>query len=201
MKTRLLAIALVLLAAPAVALAPEIIRNETIGLQITKPEAWYTLTAEANAANLGRVEFDDRAIEEAVARYATAPVVAFSKYEEPYDDVNPSIKINIRPQGTLQGQNAVQIMSVMLPALKKAFSDGLIQQAPTETTLSGLPAAYLRLAYTLKAGGASYPTTSELWLVPRGSHFFMVGAGSRTDEKTGSRAELRAIVESIRIRH
>jgi len=41
---------------------------------------------------------------------------------------------------------------------------------------------------------------SEIWVVPSGPVFFMIGTGTRADEKNGSRAEARAIVDSLRIR-
>jgi hypothetical protein len=41
--------------------------------------------------------------------------------------------------------------------------------------------------------------TQEIWVVPSGPVFFMIGTGKRADEKNGSRAEVRAIVDSIQI--
>jgi hypothetical protein len=65
--------------------------------------------------------------------------------------------------------------------------------------VSGMKAAYARIDYTLRAGGEEFPTASELWIVPRGDFFFILGAGTRQDEKSGSRQEIDAIVKSIRL--
>jgi hypothetical protein len=35
--------------------------------------------------------------------------------------------------------------------------------------------------------------------VPHGDYFFLLGAGTRQDETTGTRAEIRAIVDSVKI--
>ena len=68
-------------------------------------------------------------------------------------------------------------------------------QAPTDTTVSDLSAAYMRINYTLAIpDGRTFPTTSELWIVPRGNYFFMIGAGTRQDGKTGSREEISKIL-------
>lgn len=47
------------------------------------------------------------------------------------------------------------------------------------------------------AGIGALPITSELWIIPRGDYFFMVGAGTRQDEKTGSRKEVESILNTI----
>lgn len=199
MRKRLVGLGLACFAAalPVHVAAAEIVANETLGIRVAKPDGWHVLTAEANAENLARVRLDDKQMQEAVARYANAPVIAFSKYEEPYEDLNPSFKVTVRPMGALAGRSAVEILDMIVPTLKTTFSDAIIRQPATEVTVSGKPAAYARIDYTLKAGELAFPTASEMWIVPRGSHFFIIGVGRRQDEKNGTRIETQAIVDSI----
>jgi hypothetical protein len=199
MRTILFALAFLAFGVGARAQSAEIVSNTTVGIEATKPADWQHLTAEANAANIRAVEMDDKEFQEAVAKYATAPIIAFTKYAEPYPDINPSFKINMRPSGSFAGRSASDVLAVVIPSLKKAFSDAVVKQGPTETIVSGLPAAYVQLDYTMSAGGMKFPTTSELWIVPRGNFFFMIGAGTRQDEATGTRAEIRSIIESLKI--
>ena len=64
--------------------------------------------------------------------------------------------------------------------------------------LGGLDAGYMKANYTLSTqDGKNFDTTSELWIVPRGDYFFTIGAGTRKDEKTGTREEISKIIESI----
>lgn len=182
-----------------ISFAEEIFNNEKIGLEVTKPEAWVVLTAAENQKNLESIEYGSKGFKDLVLKYATIPVFAFSKYAEPYPDINPSFKINLRPAGKLVGLNAVQIASAIVPTLKRAFPEMITEQVPIAVTVSGFPAAYVRISYILSANGADFPTISELWIIPRGSHFFMIGAGTRQDETTGSRAEIQAIVDRIKI--
>lgn len=176
---------------------PEILENRTIGLKVVKPAGWVHFTTEANAENLRNLQMDDDAMQAAVVKYATAPIFAFTKYPEPYDDVNPSFKINLRSSGQLAGSSAKDAFSAVVPSLYHAFPDMVIQQGVIETTISRLPAAYLQFAYTLSANDKRYPTTSQLWIVPRGGYFFLIGTGTRQDEATGSRHEIRSIIRSI----
>ena len=44
--------------------------------------------------------------------------------------------------------------------------------------------------------GLAYQVASELWIVPRGKRFFMIGAGTELGDFDAKR-EIRGIVESI----
>ncbi len=58
----------------------------------------------------------------------------------------------------------------------------------------------MRIDYSLTIpDGRFFPTASELWIVPRGDYFFMIGAGTRQDEKTGSRKEILKILNSVEL--
>jgi len=199
MRTLLCVLAFLVLGIEAHAQAVETVVNQTIGLEVVKPEGWQHLTAEANAQNIRNAEMDDKEFQEMVAKYASAPVVAFSKFPEPYPDLNPTFKVNMRPAGQLTGRSATDVLAIVLPTFKKLSADLVVEEGPTETTVSGLPAAYARVNYTMSAAGMQFPITSEIWIVPRGQFFFLIGAGTRQDEATGTRAEIRSILESLKI--
>jgi hypothetical protein len=122
------------------------------------------------------------------------------KHPEPYEDLNPSFKVNIKPLGQLKGKSGKDIIGLLLPQLQKAFKDFKLVQPPMEVLVSGIKSGYVRLNYSLQIpDGTMFPTTSELWIVPRGDYFFMMGAGTRQDEKTGSRKEIVDIIQSVKI--
>jgi hypothetical protein len=198
---RLVRVVLLLIATSTIAYAQpaETVVNKTLGLEVTKPAGWQFLTAEANAENLRSVHADDKDLQQAFAKYASAPVVAFSKYAEPYSDLNPSFKLNIRPAGQFAGRNAREILAVVLPTLRRAFPDMKVEQEPSETLVSGQPASYARFQYTLVAGEKRFATVSELWIVPRKSYFIMIGAGTRQDEANGTRAEIHSILATVKL--
>jgi hypothetical protein len=78
------------------------------------------------------------------------------------------------------------------------FKDFTIVQEPSQTSVSGLKAAHVRIHYSLQTpDGRTIPTASDLWIVPRGKFFFILGAGTRQDEKTGSRDEIQKILSSV----
>lgn len=133
-----------------------------------------------------------------MVKHSTAPLVVMMKYPEPYDDLNPSFKINIKPLGQLKGVDPKQILHLILPQFKKIFQDFALAQEPMDTIVAGLNASYMRINYSLSIpDGRKFPTASEIWVVPRGNFFFMLGAGTRQDEKTGSRNEITKILNSV----
>ena len=140
----------------------------------------------------------DKDFHKAMIKYSTVPLVVIMKYPEPFDDINPSFKVNIKPLGRLKGTDPKKILKLLLPQFSKIFEDFELIQAPVDTKVSGDAAAYMRINYSMKTqDGRVFPTTSEMWIVPRGDYFFMIGSGTRQDEKTGSRSEIERIVSSI----
>jgi hypothetical protein len=172
----------------------------SFGLSVVPVPGWHVISAQENADNLRSVKMDDRQFQELAIRYANSPVVALSKYKEPYEDLNPSFKINVRPAGAFSGRPPTEILAAALPAFRRAFSDMAIEEGPSPTKVAGHDAAYAKLAYTMKAAGAAFPTVSEIWIVPRGPIVVMVGTGTRADERNGTRAEVRQFVDRLTIR-
>jgi hypothetical protein len=175
-------------------------RSVSVGFEITKPESWQFLTAEQNLENLKRTKLSDEEFKQLMLRYATAPLVAMMKHPEPFDDLNPSLKVNVKPFGQLKGTDPKQILSMVSVQFASIFKDYELVEGPTDTEVSGFKSGYLKFNYSLQIpDGRTFPTTSELWIVPRGDYFFMIGAGTRQDEKTGTRKEIHEILKTIKI--
>jgi hypothetical protein len=171
----------------------------TLGLSVVRPQGWTTVTAEENAQNIRSVQMDDPEFQELAARHANSPVFAISKYKEPYADLNPSFKINVRPLGGFAQSSPEDILKAAIPAMRRVSNDMEVLEGPRATEVSGRKAAYARLSYTLKAEDLAVPTVSEIWIVPKESIFFMIGAGTRADEKNGTRAEIRRVLDGVRL--
>jgi hypothetical protein len=175
-------------------------RSVSVGFEITKPESWQFLTAEQNLENLKRTKLNDEEFHQLMLKYATAPLVAMMKYPEPFDDLNPSLKVNVKPFGQLKGIDPKQLLSLVSGQFASIFKDYKLVEGPIDAEVSGIKSGYLRFNYSLQIpDGRTFPTTSELWIVPRGDYFFMIGAGTRQDEKTGSRKEIQEILKTVKI--
>lgn len=195
-----LAAALTLVVGAALAADTAVFDSPTAGLQLTKPAEWSYVTTAQNMNNIKAVKLNDAEFHAAMQKYATAPLVAMTKFSEPFDDVNPSFKVNIKPYGELKGKSPQEIINLVLPQFQKVFKDFVLVQTPIDVVVSGIKSTYARVNYTMEIpDGRNFPTTSELWIVPRGDYFFMIGAGTRQDEKTGSREEIQSILRTVKI--
>lgn len=177
-----------------------VFESATVGFKVTKPSEWQFVTAEENLERLKNIQLNDEEFKRLMLKYSTAPLVAMMKYPEPFDDLNPSFKVNVKPLGKFKGDDPKKIMGFMLPQFYKMFDNFKLVQPPVDTTVDELPAAYMRMDYSVAiSDGRSFPTTSELWIVPRGDYFFLIGAGTRQDGVTGSREEISKIISSVEL--
>lgn len=174
--------------------------NPTLGLTVTKPGDWQFATAEQHSENLRQTKMKDAEFQTLVQKYSTAPIVAMMKHPEPHPDLNPSFKINVRPLGDLSGDDPKALLELIVSPLRKAFEDFEVIESAKEITLAGHKAAYMKIHYNLAtADGQRFATCSEMWVVPRGKNFFLIGSGTRQDEKSGKRAEIQKILSSLKI--
>jgi hypothetical protein len=88
-------------------------KSVTVGFEVTKPQSWRFITAEQNLENLKRTKLSDEEFQRMMLKYATAPLVAMMKYPEPFDDLNPSYKVNVKPFGRLKGTDPKQILAMV----------------------------------------------------------------------------------------
>ena len=177
-----------------------VFRNVTAGFELSKPAGWVFVTAQQNLDNLTKTKLNDAEFQKTMLRYATAPMVAMTKHPEPHEDLNPSFKVNIKPLGRFKGESPNALTALLVSQIKPMFKDFALVVSPTNCVVAGLTGSYVRIHYNLETqDGQTFPTASELWIVPRGDFFFMMGAGTRQDEKSGKRSEIEDIIRSIKI--
>lgn len=175
--------------------------SETLGVSVTKPESWRWISSDEYFRNLERAEWNDKDFEELLRTRATAPLAAIMKFPEPFDDVNPSFKINVKPYGSLKGYDPKDILKLITPQFQKSFLDFNVVEPPRDVMVSEIKSGYMMMNYTMKIpDGRAFPITSELWVVPRERMFFIIGSGTRTDETTGTRAEIKEILDTLKIK-
>lgn len=180
--------------------SPEVFSNSTAGLTLHKPLNWHYLSVDQNLDNINAIELNDKEFHEAMKKYATSPLVAISKYPEPYNGLNPSFKANLKPYGNFKEYSPKEIINLIIPSFEKAFKDFKIKQKAKNVKVSGIKSAYARFNYSLQIpDGSSYPAASEIWIVPRGNYFFIFGAGTPQNADETTMNEIKSIVNSIEI--
>jgi hypothetical protein len=180
-----------------------IFTNSTLGFSITKPPHWQVTSAEDYFKNLNQVRTENKEFQELAIKYAKVPLFAFMKYPEPYDDINPSIKVHYKYREALPnfaGKNPQQILDFTIETFKQVFKDFKIIEAPTDADLSGIKSAYMKYQYTLTApDGRGFPNCSEMWVVPRGDYFYLIVVGYRQDASAEDLKDIKQMISSIKI--
>jgi hypothetical protein len=175
-------------------------RNPCAGISITKPADWYYMGIDKNYENLKQSIMKDEELKKMSLKMADVPMIVIMKYPEPYNNLNPTLKIDVKPTGDYKGTNPKKILSAMTNPMGDFFEGFKIIKGPTETKLDGMAGAYVRFNTIMKLeGGQSYPSCSEIWIIPRGEHIFMFSANTRQDEKNCKRDEIRKIIDTIKI--
>jgi hypothetical protein len=171
--------------------------NPTIGFSIRKPGEWHYVTAEQYLENVKRGDFNDPKFKEMVARYASTPFLSIAKHKVPYEGINPGINVKTREAGNLKGMVPEKIAELSVSGLPVHSGIFPLRKGWCRP-IQAIPPA-VRVNFTYEAGGVSAPIASELWIVPRGDLIFMIGASTRQDEKSGTRSEVRSIINTIKI--
>ena len=113
-----------------VAFAQETYSNPTLGFSIRKPSSWHYLSAEQHRENLKRSDFSDPKFKELVTRYARTPFLAMTKYKEPYEDLNPSLRVNAREAGNLKGMPPEKVVELTASSFARMFKDYAVAEGP-----------------------------------------------------------------------
>jgi hypothetical protein len=181
-------------------IAGEIFNNPTVGFSIEKPDGWHYLTTQQIDEGKRNIKLNDKELQEAAQKYATAPLVAFSRYQEPYDDINASIKVVFRPLGQLQEVPPTEILKIMVSTIQKAVSDFEFLDKIQPTKVSGLNAAFMRAKYTVSnQENRTFNILTRMVIVPRGAYMFIISMSCKADGTDNSEEMLIASLNSIKI--
>lgn len=171
--------------------------NKMFGFSIVKPNDWRFTTIEDHAKSLSAVELKDKDLQDALVKYSNAPVVGMMKHAEPFEDINPSFTIKIRPMEGFDAEDPKSILNLVFSAMPKMFENFAIIVPPENTLINGQLTAYGRISYKSVYYGQPFFVTSQLWIVPLGNYYLIMGGGVRTDEATGSIKELESIANTL----
>jgi len=175
-------------------------RNPCAGISITKPAEWYYIGIDQNYENLKKSKMKNEELKKMSLKIAYVPMLIITKYKEPYNNLNPTLKIDAKPSGDFKGTDPKKMLSGLISSMNDIFNGYKIAKGPVETKIDDLAGAYVRFNTIMELeGGQAYPSCSEIWLIPRGDHIFIFSANTRQDEKNCTREEIRKIIGTIKI--
>ena len=194
---------LVSLLAPALFAAeqadPDAFRSDAARLELRKPSGWQFQSLEAVLANRASVKMKDEEFQQAIEQMAHAPLVVATKHPEPYDKLNPTVQVLVRPAGPLEGKTGVEILRWVQPTLEAQFADFAAVKGIQETTVAGTPAARLTIRYTLQTReGRELPTQATIVMVPRGKVLYQFGFSAPPQGPDALTNEVDTVLASVK---
>ena len=188
---------LVALAAPKS--DPDLFRSEIARLEMRKPHGWHFQTLETVLTNRANVKLKDGEFERLVRERAATPLVVATKHEEPYDSLNATLQVLVRPAGPFEGLPAEEILGSVLPVLQTQFTNYSELSPVRSTKVGGQPAARVTIAYTLKTQDErEFPTRATLVMIPRGKVLYQLGISGPSTGPDVPGAEVDSVLASVR---
>jgi hypothetical protein len=178
---------------------PNVFRSQIARIELAKPTGWHFLDLESIARHRATAKLKDEELQEAILQFATAPLVVATKHPEPYDSLNPSLQVLVRPLGQLTGASGAKILELVKPTLESAFEDFQLLEPVTTFELGGVPAARLTATYTVQTQtGAVFPTKAIMIVVPRGSYMYQFSFSAPPSGKDAIGREVSEVLDSVR---
>lgn len=176
-------------------------KHNVLGFSIKYSNKWSIISVDDQYANLNKITLNDSSFNEMIKKGTSVPFFAISKFKEPYDDINPSLKINTKPYGNLQGKSLEYITSIMLTQFEKMFLDYKLIEGPKEYLINNNKSIYSKIYYTIKSkNGDEFKTCSELWLIDKGNYFYVIGVGTKQNESNCKRSEIYNFIKTIELK-
>ncbi|MBL3558543.1 MULTISPECIES: hypothetical protein [Marinobacter] len=178
---------------------PNLFRSEIAGIELEKPAGWQYQNLEAVAKYRSRARLKDKDFEAFVQNLASAPVVVASKHSEPYDSLNPSFQVLVRPLGQLTGLSGKQILQMVVPVMENGFAEFELVNPVTELQVDGLQGAELNAEYIVEGpDGRAWPTRATIIAVPRGSYLYQISFSSAQEGQDSLATEVRDTLKTVK---
>lgn len=158
-----------------IAVSDHVVKHESSGFLMELPKGWYWM-------------------DDPTYRYNNTALIL--KHKEPYSDWNPQITINLR---RYKEEAPAQLAAVKSQLNRvQENSRTTIVDGPRMVKVGNYDAAYGRYNHYYQVpSGLEFYCSREIYYFVRDSYMYWITTNTRVDEKTGSREEIRRILESI----
>ena len=170
------------------------IRFDEIGFAVDTPAGWHLQPMEWVIHN--RKEM----FGEYVVSKTTLPLVAGTKYPEPYPTLNTSLQIVYRPSPDAE-MSALDVMELVSPHITQVLgappSDDIQSMQVDGKEAAGVAGEY-RLEANLGDGPVHFDVAYFFCVVPRGENLLMFSIVGPSDEKDNA-ADFQRMLDSVEL--
>lgn len=173
-------------------------RSEVAGIQLAKPDGWSFQNLETVARHRASAKLKDSELQKAIVQMASAPVVVATMHPEPYESLNPSFQLLVRPLGQLQEITGEEVLEKVIPTLENLFAEFRLVEEISAVAIDGVPGARMTAEYVVETQeGVVYPTRATIVVVPRGSYLFQFGFSAPPEGPDAITDEVETTLASV----
>ena len=175
--------------------------QKMIGLSISYPDTWNIVSADEYYNNLKGIVLKDQEYAEMIQKYATIPMFALTKYKEPFNDINPSIKMNTKPYGQLKGISLINMSNAIIKQISGMYNEFNIEVEPCEINIANNKVVYFMISFQMSdVKGNNYDVVSEMYFIDKINYFIMIGNSYDKDNKYGAKEEIKNMLSTLVIK-
>ena len=171
--------------------------DESSGISITIPEGWKKLSPKMLIEARQSVKLSDKDLEKIIKENPNIPLVTFTRYPEPYPTLNPGVTVT-KQYIPVEGIPPKDILHMNIEVFKRGYPDFTYVDEIQDTNVDGINSAYTKVNFTWTDGDRKFPTTTRLWLVPRGQVMLIIGMSGPQEGPDASEDAFKEIFESIK---
>jgi len=176
----------------------EIFHDKASGISITIPEGWKKVTPEMLIEARQSLKLSDKDLEKMVKKNPDLPLLVIIKYPEPYPTLNPKVTVS-KIYIPVEGIPPKDFLRINTQLIKRGFPDITYVDEIQDTDVGGINSAYTKVNFTMTDGDRKFPTTTRLWLVPRGLFMIIIGMSGPQEGPDASEDVFKEIFKSIKL--
>ena len=176
----------------------EVFYDKSSGISITIPVGWKKLTSKMLIEARQSVKLSDKELEKMVKENPNLPLVVILKYVEPYPTLNPKVTVS-KKYIPVEGIPPKDILIMSTEVFKRGYPNFTYADEIQDTNVDGISSAYTKVNYTVVDGDRKFPSTTRLWLVPRGQFMIIIGMSGPQEGPDASEEAFKEIFKSIKL--
>lgn len=200
MMIKTLAFSLLLLLVSSLALGADGGRvfSREAGISFVKPDAWDATSLELGG---GDQRLDAARLEAELRRKGYVPLFVVTKHPEPFDGVNPSFQVSLRPLGQLKDRSPEEILQMIQQGLRASYKDLEVLQDVGPSRVDEIIGAEMTVAYLFKTPeGQDLASRARMICLLRDEMIIQIALGMPRNPDPGDEATLDSILESLEIK-
>lgn len=180
--------------------ANDVFEAKELGFSITKPSNWFFAAKSDRDSALRKLE-DDFLKEKIQSAKQSGIIISIMKFDpSKYRGVIPTVHIAVFGPDKFQTNTpVVQFARQMNKDFTAHLKDAAILEEPSIVDLAGREAGHTRVNYALSFEGQTVSLSTEAWFIIHKGSLFQITSVTRQDEQNGTRAEMRQVIDTIKL--